>query len=297
MVESTLRRGATTAADSAVDALEHELNDYFARLDIWSKELREEFESLTAAGQTELAAMREQLEPAQADKEQLEQSFSAIEAECEEEARATPAEGDSVEARAEARELTAQPEEVRAQAAQSMAEIQAREEELRAQSRRTSGMESERRAEPPQDTVSSELLGDVNELTDAAAESQAAALQAAADAARAEIEAADDELPTGAFPDTREPTPPFTSQSDRDAAPFKFTRALTATTETVEKAVSAREEELPPDLDPETAQKLKLLRRLNSGKSYEELLHRITADKAAQPPSKQKKKHKWFSRK
>ena len=173
-------------------------------------------------------------------------------------------------------ELAAQLEATRVQNAQRLAEIQGREEELRAQLQK---MEAGRSAE----------------LTDDVAR--------APDGLEAQRDGSDDAATlTDEQPPQHKASSEFLSDADdaaeiRDAAPFHFTGEPPAQTATMEKGDSVQEQQVPPDLDPETATKLKLLRRLNADKSTEELLQRIAEDKSEQSSAGQKKKHKWFSRK
>ncbi|MGB2984496.1 MAG: hypothetical protein WBE26_01325, partial [Phycisphaerae bacterium] len=151
-------------------------------------------------------------------------------------------------------------------------------------------------ADPVQEPVSDECPGDDDEQVIEADESQAAAMQAALASARAEIEAADDEpppgLPAGAPPET-DPSPP---EPESSSSPYKVTSDLLATPTVDDKTSLAEESEPSLDLDPETANKLKLLRRLNPAKSQGELLAQITAEKTGKPETRQKRRKKWFTR-
>jgi hypothetical protein len=128
--------------------------------------------------------------------------------------------------------------------------------------------------------------------------SQAAAMKEALAAAKAELEAAENEPPPGvnaaATPESPPPQP--------DDAPVKFTANMADAARGDPKAADAtdpatpdngKEEEL--DLDPATAQKLKMLRRLKPDRSTEQLLAQISADQLAEPVAKPRRR--WFSRK
>jgi hypothetical protein len=131
-------------------------------------------------------------------------------------------------------------------------------------------------------------------------------MRAALAAARVEIDTADDEPPPGW---QRDPKPEEVRAPQHPSVdePADFTADLIASPIISDRDGENEEtegKEEPPDrgtqladLDAETAQKLRLLRRLNPSKSQQELLAQIMAEKAEQQESRGvSKKRGWFSR-
>jgi hypothetical protein len=120
---------------------------------------------------------------------------------------------------------------------------------------------------------------------------QAGAMQEALAAARAEIAAADDEPVSAPAVDYAVEHP----EHSRRAQPVKFTREFVEQhakpNDQAQNQEPSRSEHM--QLDPETAGKLKLLRRLNPGKSVEALLAQIKDEQPNTPAAKQKRS--WFS--
>jgi hypothetical protein len=121
-------------------------------------------------------------------------------------------------------------------------------------------------------------------------------MKAALAAARAEIEAPDAEPPPGSVEnmDGQDAPPPPVRGSDD--LPLKLGGDSGGHPEVGDDQPSPTGSEIPTDLDPEISSKLKLLRRLNPDKSYEELLAQAVAHAGDSSSSNQdKKKRKWFS--
>jgi len=144
-------------------------------------------------------------------------------------------------------------------------------------------------------------------------QSQSAALRRALEAARAEMAAAESEAAPSLSPEARMKLEEDARRAAEAIAPVKFTSEMAARTArttgvgksdktskpaAAKKAVTRRKTVTAApqiELDPETANKLKTLRRLNPTKSEAELLAQIESEKAKTSTVKAKKG--WFSRK
>jgi len=122
---------------------------------------------------------------------------------------------------------------------------------------------------------------------------QATAMREALEAARAEIEHGDDEPAPGSASSSFEDD----NLGDLGDEPVKFTKAmLDRQSQSAQDAGSTTDapDSVLANLDPETAKKLKMLKRLQPNKSEEELLAQIGVEKSARAlPAK---KRGWFSR-
>jgi hypothetical protein len=125
---------------------------------------------------------------------------------------------------------------------------------------------------------------------------QASAMRSARKAAKAEIEEADQ----ARAPSLRNKKP--SKQEKEHASPpstSKKTPAAAVAAVAMKKAAqqtAASDGSASVNLDAETAAKLKLLRRLNPGKSEQELLSQIANDQDADGGAKPKSRRRWFSR-
>ena len=124
---------------------------------------------------------------------------------------------------------------------------------------------------------------------------QAAAMRAALAAAKAEIAAEKTDDSDGAETPHQSPAAPA-ARAGSAPTPVKFTADLLKGKPAGKQKKKTKDTEPPPDLDPETAAKLRLMRRLNPGKSYDELLDQIKRETGGPSAKKQqsKKKKKWF---
>ena len=136
------------------------------------------------------------------------------------------------------------------------------------------------------------------------------ALHRALAAARAEIEAAENEPPPGLSPEEQRELDARAAADVAEDQVVKFTRDMASAEAAGESAEAQQSRRLQPartfaqaeacgsgdtELDPETARKLRMLRRLNPTKSKQELLAQITLEKTGK--STGQKKRGWFSRK
>ena len=121
--------------------------------------------------------------------------------------------------------------------------------------------------------------------------SQATAMREALAAARAEIAAADDEPPPG---------PSAESMANVEAPdaydPVHFTADLSEEPTNTSPAPEQTEDEVDKlDLDASVRSKLKMLRRLQPGKSINDLLTQLESEKGSNVAPKQKRR--WFAKK
>ena len=152
-------------------------------------------------------------------------------------------------------------------------------------------------SEPPRPVVAQGPAqpSDTDVIDDDAIDSQAAAMRAALAAAKAEIAAEKTDASGDAETPHQSPAAPA-APTGSAPTPVKFTADLLKGKPAGKQKKKAKDTEPPPDLDPETAAKLRLLRRLNPGKSHDELLDQIKSETGGSSAQKQqsKKKKKWF---
>ncbi|MFH1110263.1 MAG: hypothetical protein V1790_13875 [Planctomycetota bacterium] len=123
-------------------------------------------------------------------------------------------------------------------------------------------------------------------------DTQASAMRDALAAARAEVEAAKREEPSAVHSGPRQKSTSNGRKRKAANTPQKFTRDLAGTAPEL-PAPQPAAVVASIDLDPDTANRLRMLRRLNPSKSDAELLARITAESTKAGKPKQKKS--WFA--
>jgi hypothetical protein len=140
---------------------------------------------------------------------------------------------------------------------------------------------------------SSEIADAEEHASEEAVDTQASAMREALAATRAEVEAAKREESTVPRSGLKEKTPSSGKKRKAGNSPVKFTREM------AHGAVPGAPPPQPApvvasiDLDPETANKLRMMRRLNPSKSDQELLARISQE--VKKPGKAKPKKGWFA--
>jgi hypothetical protein len=115
-------------------------------------------------------------------------------------------------------------------------------------------------------------------------------MQQALAAARAEIEASKSE-PAPQQPTERQDIVPL---PEEDTATRENNGDPTTASQAADAEPPAQTNDTPRDLDPETATKLKLLRRLNPHKSVDELLAQIASDSTTGSGQRQRQRRKRF---
>lgn len=124
-------------------------------------------------------------------------------------------------------------------------------------------------------------------------DSQATAMRKASAAARFEVEAAKHNEPQSALAGPKTRASSNGSKCKAGDAPTQITRdmAQMSTPELVAKQPAAVLASI--DLDPETANQLRMMRRLNPTKSDQELLAKISAE--GKSPGRTKRRKSWFA--
>jgi len=148
------------------------------------------------------------------------------------------------------------------------------------------------------DTTESQTAASQNAETQECAAEEAldnhvSAMREASAASRSEAEAAQHKEPAGVCSGPKGGTPSNGKKRKAGDAPVKFTRdmARTAAPELLAKPPAAITASI--DLDPETANKLRMMRRLNPTRSDQELLAKISQEEMK--PGKAKRKKSWFA--
>jgi len=137
------------------------------------------------------------------------------------------------------------------------------------------------------------LLGAQECATEEAVDTQASAMRTALASARAEVEAAKHKERTAARSGPKAKALSNGRKRKAGNAPVQFTRetAQKPAPELVAKQPAAVSASI--DLDPETANRLRMMRRLNPTKSDQELLAKISAEE--KNPARVKQKKGWFA--
>jgi hypothetical protein len=142
-------------------------------------------------------------------------------------------------------------------------------------------------------TASSQEAAAQEFATKVVVDTQTSAMRAALAVARAEVEAAKHDEPTAARSGAKTKTPSSGRKHKAGNAPVQFTREMAqkSAPELVVKPPATVSASI--DLDPATADRLRLMRRLNPAQSDQELLAKIAAEE--KNPARIKQKKSWFA--